>query len=164
MFIFFLFYFLVGRHLHTIAVYARYLDINRTDTPLMIDRGLRRSSKEDELDQVVFSINEMRTNLIALYQSLENKVEELKINIADRKQAEKALRESEEQFRSLVQTTLSVILYLSPDGRILEFNPEAERLYGCKREEVLGEKYLELFIPEAIRDVVAAEIKRVLAG
>ncbi|MBF0526662.1 MAG: PAS domain S-box protein [Deltaproteobacteria bacterium] len=164
MFVFFLFYFLVGRHLHAIAVYTRYLNINRTDTPLVIDRGLRRSSKEDELDQVVFSINEMRSNLITLYQSLENNVKTLKINIAERQQAEKALRESEERFRSLVQTTLSVILYLSPDGRILEFNPEAERLYGRKREEVLGEKYLELFVPEAIRDVVAAEIKRVLAG
>ncbi|MBF0551021.1 MAG: PAS domain S-box protein [Deltaproteobacteria bacterium] len=164
MFVLFLFYFLVGRHLHAIAVYTRYLDINHTDTPLVIDRVMRRSSKEDELDQVVFSVNEMRSNLITLYQSLENNVEKLKINIAERKQAEKSLRESEERFRSLVQTTLSVILYLSPDGRILEFNPEAERLYGRKREEVLGENYLELFIPEAIRDVVAAEIKRVLAG
>ena len=48
--------------------------------------------------------------------------------------------------------------------RILEFNPEAERLYGRKRADVLGKDYLELFLPDNAREAVAADIEKVLAG
>ncbi len=74
------------------------------------------------------------------------------------------LRESEERFRSLVETAPSVIICLSPDHRILEFNPEAERFFGWKRGEVLGKDYFELFIPEDGWDAVAADIEKVLHG
>ncbi len=75
-----------------------------------------------------------------------------------------AIQKSESRFRSLVETAPSVILGLSPDYRILEFNPEAEKLYGCGRESVLGTNYLTRFIPEEDREEVAADIDAVLAG
>lgn len=75
-----------------------------------------------------------------------------------------ALRESEGRFRSLVETAGSVIVCLTPDGRIFEFNQEAERVYGRKREEVLDKNYFDLFLPEHVRNAVAADIQRVLAG
>lgn len=74
------------------------------------------------------------------------------------------LRTEEERVRAIVQNVPSVILHLSPEGRILEFNPEAERFYGWKREEVMGKDYLEIFLPEPVRDAVAAGIKKVLKG
>jgi PAS domain S-box-containing protein len=86
------------------------------------------------------------------------------INITDRKKAEDALSESEEQFRSLLQTAPNVILFLSADYRILEFNTEAEQIYSCKREEALGKSYLETFLPESARAGVAEDIRKVLAG
>ena len=47
---------------------------------------------------------------------------------------------------------------------IIEFNREAERLYGRKRANVLGKDYLELFVPDNARETAAANIDRVLAG
>lgn len=77
---------------------------------------------------------------------------------------DESLRAEEERVRAIVQNVPSVILHLSPDGRILEFNPEAERFYGWKREEVLGKDYLEIFLPEPVRDAVAAGMEKVLKG
>jgi PAS domain S-box-containing protein len=103
-------------------------------------------------------------SVIGIFVFLVSVVAFLTMNVVRRRKAEETLRESEERFRSLVQTAVSVILSLSPDHRIVEFNPEAERLYGRKREDVLGKDYLELFIPEEERDAVAADMKKVLAG
>ncbi len=85
-------------------------------------------------------------------------------DVSEYKRMEKELRESEERFRSLIRTAPSVILYLSPDYRILEFNREAERVYGCSREEVLGKDYFELFLSENVKGAVAADLKKVLSG
>ncbi|MHB8859953.1 MAG: PAS domain-containing protein [Thermoleophilia bacterium] len=52
----------------------------------------------------------------------------------------------------------SPIVCLSPDRRITEFNPEAERLYGKRRNEVLGADYFQLFLPEPVRGEVAADM------
>lgn len=98
------------------------------------------------------------------YKELEERISMLEKQAGEHKQIEETLRESEERFRSLFQTTNTVVLYLSPEHRVKEFNPEAERFYGLKREDVLGKDYLELFIPEEARDAVAADIKKVLAG
>ncbi len=71
---------------------------------------------------------------------------------------------SENYFRHMIQTSASIIVCLSSDHRILEFNIEAERLYGRRRDDVLGEDYFSLFLPESARDGVASDLKKVLNG
>lgn len=79
-------------------------------------------------------------------------------------QAYETLQAQEGWLRSLIDNALSVVICLSPEGRILEFNPEAERLYGRKRADVLGADYVTLCLPEASREVVARDIAKVLRG
>ena len=74
------------------------------------------------------------------------------------------LRESEMRFRSLVEMAPGVVLYLTPEGKIGEFNSEAERIYGRPRKQVLGQRYLDLFIPKDFREAIAADIQKVLRG
>jgi len=85
-------------------------------------------------------------------------------DITERRRSEQALRESETRFHSVVKTALNAIVVLSPDHRILEFNPEAERIYGRRREEVLGQDYFELFLPREKWEEVDGDLKQVLAG
>jgi len=82
----------------------------------------------------------------------------------EHKHYEEALKASEERFRSLIETAASVILCLSPDHVILELNPEAASLHGMTRDEALGKDYFELFLPESVKERVAAELEKVLAG
>lgn len=67
-------------------------------------------------------------------------------------------------YRLLVETAGCVILILSPDNEILEWNPKAEEIYGVPRSEAIGRDYVETFLPEDARDDVSAEIGRVLRG
>jgi len=57
--------------------------------------------------------------------------------ITARKQAEAALAESEERYRSLFESSLAVLLILDPaDGAILAANPAAAAFYGWSRAEL----------------------------
>jgi two-component system CheB/CheR fusion protein len=99
------------------------------------------------------------------YRTFEDKIDGLVITfieITNSKQLEKALQQSQMMLRSLIHAVQSVILGLSSDGKVIEFNPEAERLLGYKRDDVLGKSYFDLFIPELSRKKVEAEMKKLL--
>jgi PAS domain S-box-containing protein len=82
----------------------------------------------------------------------------------ERKRVRQRLIETENRFRSVVQTAGSAIFVLSPEYRILEWNEQAEHLYGWRRQEVLNKDYLGLFVPDDTRDQVAADMRKVLSG
>lgn len=62
-FIFFIFHYLVTRHLYKIVRFLLNLDMNKLDTPMTLDRPSVPDKKADELDQVVNAFNEMSSNL-----------------------------------------------------------------------------------------------------
>lgn len=74
------------------------------------------------------------------------------------------LRESEERFQSVFQTAGAAMVCITPDFIIFEFNREAERLFGYRREEVIGCNYLDIFVPKRVQDTFVADNQRVLAG
>ena len=58
-------------------------------------------------------------------------------DVTQRKGAEKALRESEERFRTLFEGHRAVMLLVEPDsGQILDANAAAARFYGYSREQL----------------------------
>ena len=59
----------------------------------------------------------------------------------ERRQAETALRESEERYRTLVEGVRDVIFALSPEGTITSLNPAFETITGWRREEWVGQPF-----------------------
>jgi diguanylate cyclase (GGDEF)-like protein/PAS domain S-box-containing protein len=85
-------------------------------------------------------------------------------DITPRKLAEASLQRSEARFRSLVQTAGNLIVLLSPNSVILEWNHQAERVCGKPRDAALGQNFLTLFDPGAPRDLVAQSLAQVRSG
>jgi diguanylate cyclase (GGDEF)-like protein/PAS domain S-box-containing protein len=65
----------------------------------------------------------------------------------ERRQARKALRESENRFRTLVETASDAILTVNDSGRILFANRAAERIFGHPVAAMVGEK-LTMLVPD----------------
>ena len=85
-------------------------------------------------------------------------------DVAARDLAERALLASENRYRSLIDTTGTVLIGLNGDGTIFEWNREAERLYGFARAEVLGRDYYAMFLPPEVRAAVRDDVAKVLRG
>ncbi len=58
----------------------------------------------------------------------------------------------------------SLMVFLAPDGRILEFNHGAQRLTGWQRGEVLGKDAVDLLIPGEQRQLAKAKLSEIMAG
>ncbi|MFC1591870.1 PAS domain S-box protein [Thermodesulfobacteriota bacterium] len=68
-------------------------------------------------------------------------------DITERKQAERALKESEERFRSVVETAQDAIVTVNRQGEIVFWNNGAEMLYGYAAAEVLGKPFTVMIPP-----------------
>jgi PAS domain S-box-containing protein len=64
----------------------------------------------------------------------------------------------------LMQVSGVIIVFISPEGRILEFNRGAERLTGWHRLEILGKDGVELCFPPSHRRSALVHLQQVLAG
>jgi PAS domain S-box-containing protein len=67
-------------------------------------------------------------------------------------------------YRTLLETSDSAILLLSPDYVILGWNRAAETVSGWIGDEALGRSYVELCLPNKARELFLAELAQVTEG
>lgn len=63
-------------------------------------------------------------------------------------QVEKALRESQERFTNIIDSSLEVIWELDREGRYTYLSPTVEEVLGYAPEEILGKPFYDFFYPE----------------
>jgi PAS domain S-box-containing protein len=75
---------------------------------------------------------------------------QIAVDITEHKKMEKALMESERQYRTFVEAAPDVIYSISSDGKLISLNPAFEKITGWKREEWIGKPFTELIHPEDV--------------
>lgn len=75
--------------------------------------------------------------------------EELEIRVRDRTEE---LEQTTTRLRTFVQTAGTILVVLNQEYRIVEWNEEAEKIFGWQRDSVLGEDYFLLFVAPSNRE------------
>ena len=82
-------------------------------------------------------------------------------DITAQKQAEEALRESEQNFRSIAETGADAIVRMDAKGFILFANNAAGKLFGHKPDALVGMKLIAL-MPDYLREIHKCALERYL--
>ncbi len=77
----------------------------------------------------------------------------------ERKRSDAALRESQAQLESLVQSALDAIITVGDEHKILMFNAAAEKMFGCSAAEAVGQP-IGRFIPQRFRSAHTEHVRK----
>ncbi|MEI6315630.1 MAG: PAS domain S-box protein, partial [Syntrophus sp. (in: bacteria)] len=80
-------------------------------------------------------------------------------DLTDRKRAEKSLRESEENYRTLFENATEII-FVAQDGKVVFHNPKVAAMFGYYGEEVIQRPFIEFIHPDDRDMVVERHIRR----
>jgi two-component system CheB/CheR fusion protein len=64
--------------------------------------------------------------------------------------------------RALLDSALDCVIAMDSSGRVLEFNVAAQRVFGCSREQAVGQELASLIIPPELRERHRVGLRRYL--
>jgi PAS domain S-box-containing protein len=94
--------------------------------------------------------------------SPKGRVDQLMVMVQDVSDLE-VLRSSEARKHAILEAALDAIVIMDYQGRVVEFNPAAESMFGYARSEVLDRPLAEVIIPSHLRSAHQAGFTRFLA-
>jgi PAS domain S-box-containing protein len=123
---------------------------------------------------MVAEIEQSGRALLRAQEELEQRVEERTADLArsnqellgevtERRRVEGALRESEEQYRRLVENMQEVVYAVDPSGEVTYASPSVEALLGLEPADMIGRRIAEFFPPEDLSGMQEG-FQSVLAG
>jgi PAS domain S-box-containing protein len=102
----------------------------------------------ESLSMIMLNAERVEGELVGAQQDLSRTVSSLREALAQQKQAEESLRDSEERYRTFFDTSRDAVFMTTLDGRFIEFNDVALEMLGyanSQRQEVLGRAVSEFY-------------------
>ncbi|MBP1616676.1 MAG: chemotaxis protein CheB [Bacteroidetes bacterium] len=115
--------------------------------------------------QITTSDGRWFSTRIMPYRTFDDRIDGLVItffNISEHKQLEVELNETRQIHQLLMDKSESIIIKLSADWNITEYNSEAEKFFGKKQKEVLNRNYFDLLVPEKDRKKTEKDLIRLV--
>jgi PAS domain S-box-containing protein len=76
----------------------------------------------------------------------------------EKRRVERELRRSEERSRKIFDSSLDALIVSDGEGRIVDWNPQAEKTFGWRPAEVLGRPLVETLFPSRLRDETSGRL------
>ena len=145
-------------------------DQNRDEWPAIFDVPLPGNTWQMRIWPKPEALDEMRSGLPALtvlfgtvlsllLAWIAHSYNALRLEIAERRRVEEALRTSESRFSGMLEICAHFVISMDAGQSITLYNHAAERIFGYTAEEALGQK-VEILIPERLREVHRQHITR----
>jgi PAS domain S-box-containing protein len=139
------------------GAYAYFVKpVNPDEIKNTISNALKQQRLSLENKKLVESLQRSNKQLYVTNKELQNE-------IAERKRAEKALKESEEKLAIILENTPDVIFQLSRLGIIQYVSPKVKEFYDYEPEDLIG-KHLKKTTPVSELPKALAALRRVLSG
>lgn len=120
--------------------------------PITVNNALRAKSAENALkafyDKLERMVEERTEELTVTNRTLTREIDQ-------RRQAEAALRQSEERFRTLAETTSELVWETDAKGVFIYVSPKVRELLGYTQEQVVGKSRWDLLPPSEAEEVSA---------
>jgi len=84
--------------------------------------------------------------------------------LVERRRAEDSRHASDQRYRAALHAALDCVVTMDDRGRVIEFNPAAERTFGYRSEAAVGREMAELIVPPDLRESHRRGLARLLAG
>jgi PAS domain S-box-containing protein len=84
-------------------------------------------------------------------------------DVTEMRIAERSLRASEARKSAILKTALDSIVTIDHEGRIVDFNPAAELMFGYQRDDVIGREMGDVIVPPSLREGHRQGMRRYLA-
>lgn len=81
----------------------------------------------------------------------------------ERTESRRAVAHSEARKTAILNAAVDGIVVADSEGRVVDFNPAAEALFGRSRDEVLGRRIADVLVPDDLRPQHEAGLARYLA-
>jgi PAS domain S-box-containing protein len=85
-------------------------------------------------------------------------------DITARKRAEEELREERNKAKKYFDLARVVMVVLTPDQTVAQINQKGCEVLGCGRDEIIGKKWFDTFIPETYRSDAALQFQKLITG
>ncbi len=137
------------------AVHANIFPI-KTDSGFVLCAIVRDVTEQKRIkEELIRERGELEGRVKARTAELEEANEKLRAEMEKRVASERALRESEERFRRLVESVNDVVWEKGPEGKFTYMSPKIRDAMGYDPEEFIGKTILDFMFPsdaDAIRE------------
>ncbi len=107
-------------------------------------------------------VEEMEIEVFKRAQEIQLINNKLLDQIHEREKAEKIARRSQEHATVIFNNAPDAIVVIDEEGKVVNWNPKSEILFGWKSDEVIGKPLSELIIPNRYRELHSAGLKKFL--